>query len=305
MYNKLFTKILDSSIWLESDTTRIVWLTLLAAMDEDGFAQFASVANLAHRARVPLDACLEAVKCLESPDIDSGDKDNDGRRIERVEGGWMVLNAEKYRLMVTRVVARERTRERVRKFREKRSNNVTSNAPVTVANVQVTPSDTDTDTRSETRSDDDVVVSARPEPLITSPAAYQRLLERHAFIGSRLRVPNGLHAEFRAAVGDDGEARLQGWYLELNDALEASGEAYGDVYRYLRPRFANWATPPASVTPSRHAATALRVTPTAKPDAVAQALETRRRREEMASQGMTDAQIEDVLEQEYQARVRT
>ena len=43
MYNKLFTKILDSSIWLESDGTRIVWMTLLAAMDQDGFAQFASV----------------------------------------------------------------------------------------------------------------------------------------------------------------------------------------------------------------------------------------------------------------------
>ena len=65
MYNKLFTKILDSSIWLESHTTRIVWLTLLAAMDQDGFAQFASPANLAHRARVELPACLAAIERLE------------------------------------------------------------------------------------------------------------------------------------------------------------------------------------------------------------------------------------------------
>jgi hypothetical protein len=40
MYNRLFTKILDSSIWLEADTTRIVWITMLASMDEDGFAPF-------------------------------------------------------------------------------------------------------------------------------------------------------------------------------------------------------------------------------------------------------------------------
>ena len=54
MYNKLFTKILDSSIWLEPSGTRIIWLTMIAAMDENGFVQFASVANLAHRARIEL-----------------------------------------------------------------------------------------------------------------------------------------------------------------------------------------------------------------------------------------------------------
>ena len=79
MYNKLFTKILDSSIWLESDTTRLVWLTVVAAMDEDGFAQFASPLNLAHRARVSPDACLEAIRCLESDDPHSGDPDKIGR----------------------------------------------------------------------------------------------------------------------------------------------------------------------------------------------------------------------------------
>ena len=30
MYNKLFTKILDSTVWLEPDTVRIVWITFLA-----------------------------------------------------------------------------------------------------------------------------------------------------------------------------------------------------------------------------------------------------------------------------------
>jgi hypothetical protein len=34
MYNKLFTKILDSSIWLENHATVRVWITLLASMDE-------------------------------------------------------------------------------------------------------------------------------------------------------------------------------------------------------------------------------------------------------------------------------
>ncbi len=119
MYNKLFTKILDSSIWLEPTGTRLVWLTLIAAMDEDGFAQFASIGNLAHRANIPIDETVAAVACLQDPDANSSDPDHEGRRIERVPGGWMVLNAPKYREMVTRLVAKEGNRRRVQRFRDK------------------------------------------------------------------------------------------------------------------------------------------------------------------------------------------
>lgn len=52
MYVKLFDKILDSSIWLEPDPVRIAWITMLAAMDEDGFCGFASAKNLARRANI-------------------------------------------------------------------------------------------------------------------------------------------------------------------------------------------------------------------------------------------------------------
>ena len=137
MYNKLFTKILDSSVWLESTTTRIVWLTFIASMDEDGFATFAAVGNLANRARVTVAQCEVAIKVLESPDPESADPDHQGRRIERVPGGWVVLNAPKYRDLITRIVARERTKERVRKHRAKKAGGggyvsvTNSNAPVT------------------------------------------------------------------------------------------------------------------------------------------------------------------------------
>lgn len=146
MYNKLFTKILDSSIWLESAPTRLVWLTMIAAMDEDGFAQFASIGNLSHRARVSAKDAEAAIACLEGPDPNSSDPENEGRRIERVPGGWMILNSAKYRDLVRRVVIQEQTRKRVAKHRaEKR----TCNADVTLANEAVTPSRADTDTRAE------------------------------------------------------------------------------------------------------------------------------------------------------------
>lgn len=128
MYNKLFTKILDSSIWLESAPTRLVWLTFIAVMDEHGFVQFAAPANVAHRARVTLEEAEEALHTLESPDPNSSNPNNDGRRIERVPGGWMVLNAKDHRDMVTRAIQKEQTKTRVQRFREKKRN---GNAPVT------------------------------------------------------------------------------------------------------------------------------------------------------------------------------
>jgi hypothetical protein len=137
VYNKLFTKILDSSIWLESTTTRIVWLTMIAMMDETGFVQLAAVGNVAARARVSLSAAEAAMKTLESPDPSSSDQDHEGRRLERMPGGWMVLNAPKYRAMVTRVTIQAQTRERVRRFREKRK-----------SNAALTPSESESDTRS-------------------------------------------------------------------------------------------------------------------------------------------------------------
>ena len=150
MYNKIFTKILDSSIWLEPTTTRLVWLTFIAAMDEEGFVQFASVANLAHRARVSIEEAQSAVDCLESEDTNSSDPENGGRRAERVPGGWMILNAGKYRDMVTRAVVQEQTRLRVAKHRKEKKG--PCNAQVTHTNAPVTQSDTDTDSRSDSKA---------------------------------------------------------------------------------------------------------------------------------------------------------
>jgi len=164
MYNKIFSKILDSSIWLEPTPTRIVWLTFIAAMDETGFVQFASVGNVAHRAIVTLEEAEAAIACLEGPDPQSADPEREGRRIERVPGGWIVLNAQKYRDLVTRLVAREQTRERVRKHRDRKR---TSNGSETVGNDFVTQSEAEAeaDTETNTRSFQDQDNQQQPDPL--------------------------------------------------------------------------------------------------------------------------------------------
>jgi hypothetical protein len=97
MFAKVFQKMLDSSVWTESTSTRIVWITFLLSMDSDGFCEFASAENVATRARVKLCHTREAISILESPDPQSKTPDDDGRRIQRVQGGWLVLNCKKYR----------------------------------------------------------------------------------------------------------------------------------------------------------------------------------------------------------------
>lgn len=101
MYVKLFGSILNSSVWQETHATRLVWITLLLLADEDGFVK-SSVGGLAHQARVNRDEAEAALATFQSPDPDSQTSDHDGRRIERVEGGWMVLNYGKYRETRTR-----------------------------------------------------------------------------------------------------------------------------------------------------------------------------------------------------------
>ena len=92
---KVYTEMLDSSIWGESIETRIVWITMLAMADGDGIVS-ASVGGLARRANVSREATEAALEVLAGPDPDSRDGTT-GERIEKRVGGWAILNHRKYR----------------------------------------------------------------------------------------------------------------------------------------------------------------------------------------------------------------
>lgn len=186
MYNKLFAKIVDSSIWLEPDQTRIVWFMFIALMNEDGFVQFASIANVAYRARISHRKAAEALKILEGPDPNSADPDNEGRRIEKVPGGWIVLNADKYRDLVTRQMVREQTRERVARHRAKQK--VTEgNANVTHSNETVTPSDTDTPTTTKKKEE----AADKPRPAFDVEKWLDELSQDETYQGINIRLEYG------------------------------------------------------------------------------------------------------------------
>ncbi len=140
MYTKLFEKIVDSSIWMESAPTCKVWITLLATKKSDHIARYGSVANLSRRAGLTLEETEEAVRVLESPDPHRPDQEFEGRRIERVPDGWFVLNGEKYQSLKTAEELRERDRERLKRWREaKRAETL----PETFRNAVKPPVDVD------------------------------------------------------------------------------------------------------------------------------------------------------------------
>lgn len=95
-YTKLFSSIIASTIWREDDKTRIVWITMLAMKNERHVVE-ASLPGLADMARVSLKECEAAIAKLEAKDKYSRNQTHEGRRIEKCDGGWTILNGEYYR----------------------------------------------------------------------------------------------------------------------------------------------------------------------------------------------------------------
>lgn len=112
-WSKLDSSIMHSTIWQEPSDIRIVWITMLAMSDRRGYVG-ASLPGLAHAARVPLESAAAAIDRFSSPDPDSRNPDHEGRRIEKTEGGWLVLNYEAYRLGKREIAAEKKRLQRQR-----------------------------------------------------------------------------------------------------------------------------------------------------------------------------------------------
>lgn len=118
-YTKLFNSILASTIWRASDTTRIVWITLLAMSDKDGICE-GSIPGLADLAHVSVEDCETALAELAAPDTYSRTSEHEGRRIEPIDGvGWQLLNHAKYRMKMSEDERREYNRRKQAEHRAK------------------------------------------------------------------------------------------------------------------------------------------------------------------------------------------
>lgn len=101
----LFSKIVDSSLWDEPDHICKIFITMLALKDGDGIVRY-SAYGIARRARKTETEVLDALKVLSSPDLRRKEEQpHEGRRIQQVEDGWLILNSKYYQNMM-RVVMR-------------------------------------------------------------------------------------------------------------------------------------------------------------------------------------------------------
>ena len=124
-FTKLFSSITASTIWCESPETKVVWITMLAMADAAGFV-YASVPGLANIAQVPIDQTREALAKFLDVDPDSRDSENEGQRIEEIDGGWAILNHPKYRKIRNAEERKAYHREYMRKKRAEKGQFVKS-----------------------------------------------------------------------------------------------------------------------------------------------------------------------------------
>jgi len=122
-YSKLYSSIVHSSLWTAQDNVRLLFVTLLALADPQGYV-YGSRSGLARAANISRKrGQRDPWEHLMAPDPDSSDlmrnPENEGRRIEEVPGGFRILNFLFYRSLRNEDDRREQNREAQARHREK------------------------------------------------------------------------------------------------------------------------------------------------------------------------------------------
>ena len=121
---------------------------MLAMANSKGLVE-ASIPGLAVLARVSEKECREAMTCLEAPDKDSRSQEYQGRRIKKVDGGWMLLNYAKYRQKLSADERREYQTVKQREYRERDKNTFVDKSGLSSTVTTQAEAEATTDTEEE------------------------------------------------------------------------------------------------------------------------------------------------------------
>lgn len=207
-YSKLDCGIIDSSLWEMPHEYLRVWIAMLAKTDATGYVRVAApaMARLCHLTREEFDRIIDAY-C--SPDPESRTADHEGRRLERVEGGWQILNYTKYREGLKQP---DSSAGRMRKLREKKKCDG-STVTVTVGDAYA-----EAEAKAEAKKEDppmseaatgntapeDVSLLQKPDPLKSFPslaAAYPRVIKEILKHHPKARFPaSGTKGDYDARL---------------------------------------------------------------------------------------------------------
>jgi hypothetical protein len=95
-FTKLDDRLGDSSIMAVPSDTFKVFIYILSRCGPDGISRI-SASGISSHCFLDLAAVHKAIETLEAPDPDSRTTIDEGRRIRKVDGGFLVINYQKYR----------------------------------------------------------------------------------------------------------------------------------------------------------------------------------------------------------------
>lgn len=239
-YTKLFGSILDSTVWELPHTTVRVWFTLMAMADRHGEVQ-ASIPGLAHRSRVTLEETEKALNAFLSPDKYSRTPDQDGRRIEPVDGGWRLINHGKYTRMMSEEDRRARGAERQARYVESKKRQQASASVSSVSKRQNDDTQTQTYTQTKTQTDPEQILALASLGVPRLPAgfaefwaAYPRKTKR----GAALKAWNAQKPPLSEVL------KALGWQREQEDWTKERGKYVPYPASYLNAQ--QWLDEPSS-----------------------------------------------------------
>jgi len=198
-----------------------------------GFVPAAGV-GITHRAGIEESEGREALRVLGSPENSSRTPDYEGRRLVRINGGYLVLNFIKYREKDASAADRQRRWRERQKAKAKGKPSRVTESPLRVISNQA-----EAEAEAEVQQLAPLAVTP-PAKTTAKPLAYRPRIDV-AWPG-RPNVPGSLHAEFRTKLGGDPEtadARLHAWYPIAAAPFE--DQPIGDDdFRFWRSRFREW-----------------------------------------------------------------
>ena len=254
-YVKLDCGILDSTTWFDKDCRDLFITALLMAIpkefDEEqpqievnsldptgwmvppgwyGFVDAASL-GIIHRCGIPNDRGLEALVRLGAPELESRSQAFEGRRLVRVDGGFLILNYINYR-------EKDHTAaERQRRYRERQKAKAAKRNGVTSRNI----------TQAEAKAEAEAKAKIKPIEGLNESAWSDYLAHRKELRARRLTA-KGLQMAMKklAALPHDDQQTVvdtsisNGWIglfpEKLNEKAKRSGESFATIHARVRQR---------------------------------------------------------------------
>lgn len=132
-YIKIYgSELLASTLWASDWRVKNTFITMLAMCDRDGKVM-ASVPGVAHAAYMSVEDTRYAMDILGEPDPESRSQEKEGRRIEKIDGGWRVINYGKYRDRRDGGKRREDVKQAVKRHRMRKKKDVEQSTVVEAA----------------------------------------------------------------------------------------------------------------------------------------------------------------------------